>query len=93
MLHAGFQPPQTPNTLRECHKGLLVLHINEGFLPLPLSNAGGHLERQLQLTFKWYFRLHFEERIKLDRNLISHVIKKVLFEEDVFWGPAQVSAT
>lgn len=84
MSHAGFQPPQTPNTLGERHKGLLVLHINEGFLPLPLPNAGDHLERQLRLTFKLYFRLHFEERIKLDRNLISHIIKKMLFEENVF---------
>jgi len=52
MRYAGFQPPQTPSTPGEHHEGLLVLHINEGFLPLPLSCAGGHVERQLQLTFK-----------------------------------------
>lgn len=52
MSCAGFQPPQTPNTVGGHLKGVLVLHINEGFLPLPLSSAGGHLERQLQLTFK-----------------------------------------
>lgn len=52
MSYAGFQPPQTPNTVREHLKGVLVLHISEGFFPFPLFSAGGHLERQLQLTFK-----------------------------------------
>lgn len=51
MSCAGFQPPQTPNTVGGHLKGVLVLHINEGFLPLPLSSAGGHLERHVTTYF------------------------------------------
>lgn len=77
-------------TVSESTTKVLVLHISEGFLPLPLSSAGGHLERQLQLlshllTFKWYFRIHFEEHIKLDWNLIYHIIIKKCYLKRMFF--------